>query len=129
MTGSGRTMIRGLVSVALALALGVASGCGRVGAVQVPTEPAGITGRITSIRRADGQTVWGTVMVEGGAQPQGALSDKAQVAITEETLIAQGGRWIPADALKVGMSVRVWFAGAVAESYPVQGSARFIEVR
>jgi len=120
-----------LVAVTIALALCV-SGCSLLGGGVTPAEPpdgpAGILGSITRIDRVDDPEVWGTVLVEGGEQPQGAVSDKASVRITTETLIARAERWIPADELAVGMTVRVWFDGPVAESYPVQGSAAFIEV-
>lgn len=122
-----------LVAVALAaLALGV-SGCGLVGGASgkaaPPSEPAGITGTITSVNKSDGGDAFGTILVEGGEQPAGAVSDKASVTITEDTVVSKNGRRITPVELAAGMKVRVWFEGAVAESYPVQGTARFIEVQ
>jgi hypothetical protein len=119
------------VGVAIAALAGVA-GCaltgGGVSPVNVPAETPGITGVIKSIARSNQDAVWGTMLVEGGKQPAGAASDKAMVSITDQTSIARGGRWIGPEDLAVGMTVRVWFFGAVAESYPVQGAARFVEV-
>lgn len=128
-TRAGRVLAIG----ALALALIGLAGCGllegdRTGAVVVPSEPVGIVGAITSIDRVDQEGVWGSLLVEGGEQPPGAASDKASIRITEKTLIARDGRWMAPDDLEVGATVRVWFEGPVAESYPVQGTASFIEV-
>ena len=69
------------------------------------------------------------MLVEGVEQPPGAVSDRAMVTVTDQTLVARNGRRIPAQDLEVGMTVRVWFEGAVAESYPVQGTAGFVEVQ
>jgi len=124
----------GTALVGLAVVLLSATGCGlfgggRVAPVEVPTTPVGIVGQIKTIAHSDGSGVWGALLVEGGNQPEGAVSDKAMVTITDETLIARNTRWIPPEDLAVGMTVRVWFEGPVAESYPVQGSASFIEVQ
>lgn len=96
---------------------------------QPPDSPAGIVGEVMQVSRATEGATWGALLVEGGTQPQGAVSDKASVTIDAKTLIAREGRWIPPDELEVGMTVAVWFTGPVAESYPVQGTASFIEVR
>ncbi len=122
-----------LAAGALTVALVGLAGCGllgrgRTGTVEVPGEPVGIVGAITSIDRGGQQGAWGSLLVEGGEQPPGAVSDKASVRITEKTLVARGGRWVAPDDLEVGMIVTVWFEGPVAESYPVQGTASFIEV-
>ena len=110
------------------------SGCGIAGLVRnggelkPPTTPPGITGDIKLVQRAAGEGPF-TILVEGGAQPQGAVSDKAVVTVEEGARVARGGAWIKAADLRAGMSVRVWFDGAVAESYPVQGTAAFVEVQ
>ncbi len=57
--------------------------------------------------------------------------DLAWVRITEDTVIIRNGVEVEGVAclsLKEGMQVRVWFAGPVMESYPVQGYARRIEI-
>lgn len=123
-------MLKRTVLVACALALLATFGCAsRVNKVVVPEEPAGIVGTISSVDAAGDGGGFGSILVEGGKQPDGAVSDKAVVTITEETLIARNGRRVPPEELKAGMTVRVWFTGAVAESYPVQGTAKFIEIQ
>jgi hypothetical protein len=124
-----------LLIVALAAALLGTAGCQVIrmrrarSSVTVPTIPVGIIGEIKSIDQPKQEGGVGSMRVEGGRQPEGAASDKAMVTFTDETVVARGDRRIPARDLAVGMTVRVWFEGAVAESYPVQGSAGFIEVR
>ncbi|MCD6155642.1 MAG: DUF3221 domain-containing protein [Candidatus Atribacteria bacterium] len=57
--------------------------------------------------------------------------DLAWVRITEDTAITRNGVEVEGVAclsLEEGMQVRVWFAGPVMESYPVQGYARRIEI-
>jgi hypothetical protein len=121
-----------LTTVVVALALLGTAGCSLLGGgaspVEVPTGPAGITGEIKSIEFAEQGDGAGSMLVEGGEQPAGAVSDKAMVAFAEDTKVARAGRWIPPSDLEAGMKVRVWFEGPVAESYPVQGKASFIEV-
>jgi hypothetical protein len=118
--------------VALAVALLSTAGCGLFGGaadVKAPTTPAGITGQITRLDESQQRGVVCTMLVEGDEQPAGAVSDKAMVTVSDETSVARGDRWVPAQDLAVGMTVRVWFEGAVAESYPVQGTASFIEIQ
>lgn len=98
-----------------------------------PEGTPGITGEIKEFRRVDSGTVIATMLVEGGPQPHGALSDKAMVSITEETRIfsAEGDR-IEIDELEDaaadGATASVWFTGPVAESYPVQGTAKAVQL-
>lgn len=108
----------------LAASLLPAVGCA---ADEVPSEAPGITGTITDVlETADGASI----RVEGGTQPAGAVSDKAQVAVTGETDLfgADGTKLDGAEELAVGQTVRVWFTGPVAESYPVQGTAAAVQV-
>jgi hypothetical protein len=114
------------LALLLAAAASLATGCGP--STTPPDDPAGIVGAITSITPATATDIWGSILVEGGEQPTGAVSDKASVTISDETTIVRDGVAIGADDLAVGMTVRVWFEGPVAESYPVQGTASFIEV-
>lgn len=126
------------VSIALALlsaatAVVGAAGCvllgGGVSDVQAPTTPAGITGVIKTVESSAQEGVVCTLLVEGGQQPPGAVSDKAFVTVKEGAAVAQADRWVPAEDLAMGMTVRIWFEGAVAESYPVQGTSKFIEIQ
>lgn len=95
-----------------------------------PAEPAGITGKVTAVTRpTDPSVARLTILVEGGDQPAGAVSDKASCAVTDNTTIRrENGDAATADDLKLGTSVRVWFTGPVAESYPVQGEASYVEI-
>ncbi len=71
----------------------------------------------------------GSITVEGGEQPEGAVSDKAVVNVTKETAIFDAdGKASTPDKLQVGTEVKVWFAGPVAESYPVQGTASAVQI-
>jgi len=121
------------VVMALAAILLGTAGCGRLmgrrtAPVELPPTPAGVVGQIKTIDHAEQEEVWGTILVEGAEQTTGTVSDKALVTITVNTRIASENRWIPPEDLTVGMKVRVWFISTVAESYPVQGTAEFIEV-
>lgn len=86
-----------------------------------------ISGVITDVRQADGGggDLVGRVLIEGRGQ-----YDRASVAVKSSTRLSrqEKGRIRPADfgELKVGSRVRAWFAGPVAESYPVQATAREI---
>ena len=117
-----------LLAIVLAgVVLATSSGC----APGLPSSPSSITGTVTTIVPGDGRPA--SFLVEG-AQPQlqGAVSDKAQVSIPPATQFfdAQGGPATLAQvgAIARGTKVRVWFEGAVAESYPVQGSAKAVQI-
>ena len=117
-----------VVAVALLLAV-VLSGCS--GGRTVPSEPAGITGRVTSLVAGDGRPA--SLLVEGAnPQPAGAVSDKASVDVPTSTQFFDAkGEPATLDAIggiTTGTRVKVWFQGAVAESYPIQGSAKAIQI-
>ena len=95
-----------------------------------PDEDPGIRGTITTITPAAGG---GSILVE---TPQGEPTfdyDKAMVRITDDTDILRlnGSTYEEAAFadLEQGQWVDVWFAGAVAESYPVQGTAKTVLIR
>lgn len=115
-------------AVALALGLMVASVTGCT-ADKLPEGTASIEGTVTQATLSAGGL--GTVLVEGPEQPPGAVSDKASVTLTEETLFfdANGKRLSERPALEVGTEVRMWFTGPVAESYPVQATAGTVQLR
>jgi hypothetical protein len=87
---------------------------------------ADIRGKITSISPADAANAGGSVLIEG-AREKDTNADKAATRITAKTQIfrLQDGRKIARKFrdLKVGQTVEATFAGPVAESYPVQGTA------
>jgi len=95
-----------------------------------PTPPStnpGITGTVSSMVPGDERPA--SFLVEGGQQPTGAVSDKAQVTVNPSTMFFDSaGKSTKASGISVGTSVRVWFDGAVAESYPVQGSAQAVQI-
>ncbi len=93
----------------------------------LPAETAGITGNVMSLVPGDDRPA--SILVEGPTQPAGAVSDKAQVTIVPSTQIfGPDGAKAAASTIVQGASVKVWFEGAVAESYPVQGTAKAVQV-
>ncbi len=120
---------RGVLALAVLVSL-LTLGAGALSACathKAPTGPAGIVGKIESIQ-GDGNR-W-SILVVGGKQATGAVSDKAVCATTGDTTIVDAaGAEIGPDRLRTGDTVAVWFTGPVAESYPVQGTASYIEVR
>ena len=117
-----------LVAGALLLAVALA-GC--AGGRTVPADPAGITGSVTSLVAGDERPA--SLLVEGAIpQPAGAVSDKASVEIATSTQFfdAKGEPATLDDigGIAKGTRVKVWFEGAVAESYPVQGSAKAVQI-
>lgn len=93
----------------------------------LPTEPAGITGTITSVESVTADSV--VILVEGGPQPVGAYADKARVTVKADVpVFGPKGEASTASELRKGAEVRVWFEGAVAESYPIQGGAKAVQI-
>lgn len=89
----------------------------------------GIRGEVTNITTEQENTV---ILVEGKTEDD-TMYDKASVTIKPDTKIvkagADGGETIvkPED-IKLLQSVEVVFNGPVAESYPVQGTAKLIRI-
>lgn len=104
----------------------LALGCSSAATHELPSTPASISGRITSVNRA-GEKI-GSIRVE--AQPgDSAGSDKAVARIGQGTpVFGVGGGATDFNALQVGQWVRVWFTGPVAESYPVQATASAVAI-
>ena len=96
-----------------------------------PTEPPGITGHVVSVVAGDGRPASMNVESSGTPAP-GAVSDKALVNIPPNTMFfdAQGFQASPQLVASIAPAtvVRVWFTGPVAESYPVQGSAKAVQI-
>lgn len=94
-------------------------------AAAAPTRPADMAGLITSVGAGAR-----TILVEESRDPN--TGAKASVTIDASTRIwtVAGGTFtrVAADALRVGSSVRVWFDGPVATSYPVQGKAADVAI-
>jgi hypothetical protein len=73
------------------------------------------------------------MLVESTGTPAaGTISDKAQVNIPPATMFfGPDGKAATLDSITHiarGTHLRVWFEGAVAESYPVQGSAKAVQI-
>jgi|GEM_PF-161130 len=86
-----------------------------------------IRGQITEILNNDGGIVG--ILVEGKVE-QDTAYDKARVKIGKETKIYDGNtdKQLSLNNLKEGLKVEVVFTGPVAESYPVQATARTIKI-
>lgn len=91
-------------------------------------DPIGFRGEITQLE-ANGNNQQITILVEG-AQEKDVSYDKAYVTITNKTKIYKGdsNKSLSAGELKKGQKVEGVFEGAVAESYPVQGTAKSVRI-
>ena len=96
---------------------------------EIKKETIGIRGAITDIAKGLDNEVR-AIRVEGNADENDLGYDKAVVKITADTIVfkEKNGERIAAGELAEGNLVEVVFAGPVMESYPVQGSAKFIRV-
>jgi beta-N-acetylhexosaminidase len=91
---------------------------------------ADIKGSIINIYKAAGDStgdIIGSILIEGNIEKDTEF-DKASVTITKETRIfeSKSGKLIKVsfDSLKPNQRVQALFTGPVAESYPVQGTAK-----
>jgi len=95
--------------------------------LRLPTDVPGITGDITSVVPGDGRPA--SIFVEGGKQPDGAVAQAAMVTIQPGTQVfGPDGKTADPATIVQGATVKVWFEGPVAESFPVQGSAGAVQV-
>jgi Protein of unknown function (DUF3221) len=119
MRSPASTLVLGLIALC-------AAACSERGPAVVPTESPGIAGSITAIDRG-GERV-GSIRVEvNPAQSSG--SAKAIVSIGQATaVLTPAAEQRDFNALRVGQTVRVWFTGPVAESYPVRGAGRIVVI-
>ena len=112
-----RTCVLVLVALLCAAACAPAAG--------LPARQADITGFITNMGAGAR-----TILVEESRDPN--TGAKAAVTIDDATRIwtvnGQTVTRVAPDTLRVGASVRVWFDGPVAMSYPVQGKAADIAI-
>ncbi|MBP1745196.1 MAG: hypothetical protein H6Q58_2174 [Firmicutes bacterium] len=99
-----------------------APGCGR----NDKETAIGIRGFVT---QKSGNDTEGTILVEGKVEADTSF-DKASVRITKDTLIQKDAmsRSFGLSDIEVGSRVEVIFKGAVAESYPVQGTADTVRI-
>jgi len=118
-----------IIAIVLLGALALASLAGCATTSTVPSDPPGITGEIVYVAVSTDPTSLATITVQGGKQPAGAVSDAAVVTVTKDTAVFDSeGKSAPPESLTVGTTVRVWFTGPVAESYPVQGRALAVQI-
>lgn len=115
--------VTAVTAIALVLVL---SGC----ASGPPSDPPGIVGTITNVtptaEAGEGEVV---MLVEAPEPDPSFVSDKASVRVPDGTPVYDsGGAKTGLSALEEGIEVRVWFEGAVAESYPVQGQAKAVQL-
>ncbi len=116
-------------TVMAAVLVAVLAGC----SATLPDEPAGIEGVVTNVDEAvSGSFVYLVEVPEaqrGSDEVAGYVSDKAAVTADADTaLFDDNGESGDSVTIAEGSRVRVWFEGAVAESYPVQGRAKVIQV-
>ncbi len=111
------------VIMAIAFALSLAA-C----APQQTDDTIGIRGEVTSITTEKGFV---SMLVEGEIEEDTAY-DKASVKVNADTKVVkvQGGEETDADmqGIKLFDIVEVVFEGPVAESYPVQGTAKKVRI-
>ncbi len=95
----------------------------------------GIRGLITTVTIAEDQSdAFGSILVEGSTDDNTCLvSDKASVTLTADTVFVHDSekKYMEAtdmENLTVGTKVEIIFTGPVAESYPVQGSAKVVRI-
>lgn len=84
----------------------------------------GVAGFIMELTENDD---FGTILVEGELGKNGADYDKGYVRINADTVIFSNEE-VDFNAFEVGQYVQVFFEGPVAESYPVQGTARQVNI-
>ena len=112
----------------IAMTLLTVPACGGNGTTEptVPATAAYMSGRITSVVQSGAFT--GTIRVEAiPASANAGLKALAKVDAVTVVLSVEGkvGEF---RSLAVGQWVRLWFDGAIAESYPVQGTAGTVKI-
>ena len=116
-----------IIAVFVCLILLILAGCTAVSGPSVDSDyKIGIRGTITDINAGkDGANI----LVEGNIEPDTEY-DKASVRIDTRTMIQKDdlSRLFEYTDLKLGDKVEVVFRGAVAESYPVQGTAEIVRI-
>lgn len=88
---------------------------------EAPSTTPSIVGQITAVTRPQ------IVVEENPAESYG--SAKAHVQVTDKTRVSRQDKGaVAGDELAVGQTVKIWFAGPVMESYPVQATAGVIVI-
>lgn len=115
--------------IAAFLIFAALAGCDKTD-LYAPIQPApfkaDIRGVITSLDAAAGPKALGVILVEGAIEADTSY-DRAYVSATASTAIREAdGAALNWSALKEGDRVEAQFIGPVAESYPVQATAKTI---
>jgi len=85
----------------------------------------GVAGNITELTtNADGSM---TILVEGDLDNNGADYDRGYVTVNDDTVIYLDAE-VGMEDLQEGQYVNVFFHGDVMESYPIQATARQINI-
>jgi hypothetical protein len=85
-----------------------------------------VAGRVTNITNNESEDKI-TILVESESENNGAEYDKASVTVTDETII-YGIDGNETNNIELGQYVRVFFEGEVMESYPVQATAKQVNI-
>jgi hypothetical protein len=85
-----------------------------------------VAGRVTNIPNNESEDKI-TILVESESENNGAEYDKASVTVTDETII-YGIDGNETNNIELGQYVRVFFEGEVMESYPVQATAKQVNI-
>lgn len=115
---------RGVLSITLLIV--VACGGGGTTEPAIPTTAPYMSGRITSVVQSGAFA--GTIRVESiPSNANAGLKALAKVdAVT--VVLSVDGKAGEFRSLAVGQWVRLWFDGAIAESFPVQGTAGTVKI-
>lgn len=125
-THPARRCSAAVVLVSVWLPLLVACGSTKATEPSVPTTAPYMSGRITSVVQSGAFA--GTVRVE--SNPASANAGLKAVAKVDAVTVVLGvnGKVGEFRSLAVGQWVRLWFEGAILESFPVQGTAATVKI-
>ncbi|MCX8074850.1 MAG: YobA family protein [Clostridia bacterium] len=83
-----------------------------------------IRGTVTNVSQISNGVI---ILVEGNLEP-GTMVDKASIRLDSNTKVVMNSKKYSYEDISVGDKVEVEFKGPVAESYPVQASAKYINI-
>lgn len=115
--------MRRVLAIGLILILAVAT----VGCSEEADDTIGIRGEIKEVYTGEDEVFITGILVEGEIQDD-TMYDSASITIDDNTEIYVGGEKISLEELEIGQIIEVVFEGPVAESYPVQGTAKKITI-
>lgn len=98
-----------------------------VGCSEETVDTIGIRGEIQEIYTGEDELTLSGILVEGEVQDD-TMYDSANITIDDNTEIYKGDEKVSLEELEIGLMVEVVFEGPVAESYPVQGTAKRITI-